>query len=85
MPEWLTPRRRHAYRANPRPAPRRSQVERLLLETDLSNGQIAARLGVTSGAIRYQVACIRRRHGVSDREELRALLRPAQAAPRAAG
>ena len=85
MPEWLTPRRRRAYRAKPRPAPRRCQVQRLLLDTDLSNGQIAARLGVTSAAVRSEVGRIRRQHGVRNREELRAVLRPPQAAPRAAG
>ena len=87
MPQWLTPKRtrKRGRNAKPHPAPRRRQVEQLLLDTDLSSRQIAAQLGVTCGSITSQMWLIWQRRGVRNREELRALLRPPQAAPRAAG
>ena len=89
MPDWLQPGRKRGHPARPRHSPRRDQVERLLINTDLSYTQIAARLHTTYAAAALAARSVYKRHNVRNCNQLRDLLRPAHfqaaAAPRAAG
>lgn len=71
--------RRNRYYTKPgaRPAKRQAQIAQLLVNTDLTRGQIAERLGIGIGG---HVSALYRRHNVHRREELRKLLLPPGAA-----
>ena len=77
-PEWLKVERKRAYRARPREAKRRDELERWLVRTSLSLGEIAAELGIKYHSVRVVAGLIYRRHGVHGREELRKAV-PAEA------
>lgn len=75
-PAWLTASRVRAYvphrRAAARGAPRREELTRLLVRTEMSLGEIAVEMGIKAESVRLIAGKIYRRHGVTGREGLRA-------------
>ena len=71
-PSWYTPRRRRPPRkANRAKGKRRTEVENLLVTTDLSCKRIAAQMGITLGTACGWIAYVYKMNGVHSRQELR--------------
>ncbi len=86
-PAWYTTRRKHNKFLHRTWSKRREQITRFLLDTDLSQRQIAKRIGLSHGTVGGWLFRIYARHGVHSRQDLRKLLAPqpqqAAAAPAA--
>jgi DNA-binding CsgD family transcriptional regulator len=76
-PVWLKVERKREYRPRPRKkgAPRREEVERLLVESEMSYEEIGREMGTKRMTVAKEAMLIYRKRGVGGREELKEKMR----------